>query len=61
MRTLSRFVLLALALSVNASVFADFQCGVHNYQEIMVGRKGIEQINQVELQDVLPQHVRMHA
>ena len=61
MHTLSRFVLLALVLSVNASVFADFQRGVHNHQEITVGRKGIDQLNQVELQEVLSQHVRMRA
>ena len=56
MRTLSRLVVLALALSVSTSVLADFQRGVHNYQEIMAGRKGIDQLNQVELQEVLVVH-----
>lgn len=56
MRTLFRLIALALALSVSAPVFADFQRGVRNYQEIMAGRKKIEQLNQVELQEVLAVH-----
>lgn len=56
MRTLFRFMALALVISVSAPVYADFQRGVRNYQEIMAGRKKIEQLNQVELQEVLAVH-----
>lgn len=56
MRTLLQFLVLALAITVCVPVYSDFQRGVRNYQEIMAGRKKIEQLNKIELQEVLAVH-----
>jgi len=50
------FIFIATALSVSSAAFADVQRGIRNYQEIMAGRKKIEQLNRVELQEVLKVH-----
>ncbi len=56
MRRLFLFVFIAVAFSISTAAFADIQRGILNYQEIMAGRKKIEQLNRVELQEVLKVH-----
>ncbi len=56
MSNLIRLVLAAAALCFSVTAFSDTQRGVRNYQEIMAGRKKVEQLNQVELQEVLAVH-----
>ena len=56
MRRLFLFVLIAAAFSICTAAFADVQRGLRNYQEILAGRKKIEQLNRVELQEVLQVH-----
>jgi len=56
MRQFFLFVLIAATFAVSPAAFADVQRGIKNYQEIMAGRKKIEQLSQVELQEVLKVH-----
>lgn len=50
------FAFIATALWISSAAFADVQRGIRNYQEILAGRKKIEQLNRVELQEVLRVH-----
>lgn len=50
------FVFIAVVFSISFDAFADVQRGVRNYQEILAGRKKIEQLTPVELQEVLQVH-----
>lgn len=58
--TVRTFLLQVVAVVVLASftvpASADFQQGIRNYQEIMAGRKKIEQLSHQELQEVLAVH-----
>lgn len=56
MRRLFLFVFIAAVFSISSAAFADVQRGIRNYQEILAGRKKIEQLNRVELQEVLQVH-----
>lgn len=48
-----RFVLILTALVINSVALADLQRGIRNYQDIMAGRKKVEQLSPVEAQEVL--------
>lgn len=55
-RTFPRLMAVALLMLFSASASADLQRGIRNYQEIMAGRKKVEQLNREELQEVLAVH-----
>jgi hypothetical protein len=59
MITLIRLFLLAATLCFSVTAFSDTQRGIRNYQEIMAGRKTIEQLSQVELKEVLAVHTAL--
>lgn len=56
MHRLFLFVFIAATFSISTAAFADVQRGIRNYQEILAGRKKVEQLNRVELQEVLQVH-----
>lgn len=56
MSNLIHLVLIAVTLCFSMTAFSDIERGIRNYQEIMAGRKKIEALNQVELQEVLAVH-----
>ncbi len=49
-------LLLVLALAVPGAAFADLQRGLRNYQEIISGRKKVEQLSPEEIREVLEVH-----
>ena len=55
-RALLHLITVALLISFAASASADLQRGIRNYQEIMAGRKKVEQLSREELQEVLAVH-----
>ena len=55
-RALLRVLATAALLLFTAAATADVQRGVRNYQEIMAGRKTVEQLGREELQEVLAVH-----
>lgn len=56
MRSLIKTFLFVLALAVPGIASADLQRGLRNYQEIMSGRKKVEQLSPEEAREVLEVH-----
>jgi hypothetical protein len=56
MHRLFIFVFIAATFWITTAAFADVQRGLRNYQEILAGRKRVEQLSPVELQEVLQVH-----
>ncbi len=56
MQQLMKTLLLVLALAVPGAAFADLQRGLRNYQEIISGRKKVEQLSPEEIREVLEVH-----
>ena len=56
MHRLFFFVFIATSFCISTAAFADIQRGLRNYQEILAGRKKVEQLNRVEFQEVLQVH-----
>lgn len=46
-------------ISVNSICFGDTQRGLRNYQDIISGRKSLEQLNKTELNEVLDIHTKL--
>jgi hypothetical protein len=53
---LIRQTLAIVIVCFSVTSFADAQRGIRNYQEIMAGRKTVEQLNKTELQEILAVH-----
>ncbi|WP_296641438.1 hypothetical protein [Thiobacillus sp. 65-1402] len=55
-RTLLQVIAVVVLASFTVPATADLQRGIRNYQEIMAGRKKIEQLSHEELQEALAVH-----
>jgi hypothetical protein len=53
LRNVRRYALFITAFVISSVALADLQSGIRNYQEIMAGRKKVEQLSPVEAQEVL--------
>lgn len=56
MRSILKFLIIAIVVAFTGVSHADTQRGIRNYQEIMAGQKRVEQLSPQELQEVLAIH-----